>query len=245
MEVKEMKLIRVETVYQIAFLPRLFPINCYFVEEETGLSLIDAALPFCAKKILEAARKIDKPITNIVITHAHDDHIGALDAIKKELPDVPVYISNRDARLLEGDMALQKGERNTPIKVGVSKKIKTIPDILLQEGDQIGSLVAIAAPGHTPGSMAFLDTRNNALIVGDAFQTRGGVAVAGQIKWLFPFPVFGTWDAETALTSAQKLLEYKPTILATGHGQMIKDPLVQMQRAIEEAERNLTRKSLK
>jgi hypothetical protein len=57
--------------------------------------------------------------------------------------------------------------------------------------------------------------------------------------------VFGTWDAETALTSAQKLLEYKPTILATGHGQMIKDPLVQMQRAIEEAERNLTRKSLK
>lgn len=240
-----MQLIRVETIYQIAFLPRLFPINCYFVEEETGLTLIDAALPFCAKKILESARKIGKPITNIVITHAHDDHIGALDAIKQELPDVPVYISKRDARLLEGDLELQKGERNTPIKVGVSKQIKTIPDILLQEGDKIGSLVAIAAPGHTPGSMAFLDTRNDALIVGDAFQTRGGVAVAGQLKWLFPFPMFGTWDAEVSLTSAQKLLEYKPSILATGHGKMMKDPLPQMQRAIEDAERNLTRKSLK
>lgn len=240
-----MKLIRVGTVYQIAFSPHLFPINCYFVEEETGLTLIDAALPFCAMKILEAARKIGEPITNIVITHAHDDHIGALDAIKQELPDVTVYISKRDAHLLEGDMALQNGERNTPIKVGVSKKIKTIPDILLQEGDQIGSLLAIETPGHTPGSMAFLDTRNDALIVGDAFQTKGGVAVAGQIKWLFPFPVFGTWDAETALASAQKLLEYKPSILATGHGKMIKDPLLRMKLAIEEAERNLTRKSLK
>ncbi|PQZ56607.1 MULTISPECIES: MBL fold metallo-hydrolase [Bacillus] len=234
-----MQLIRVGTVHQIAFLPRLCPINCYFVEEETGLTLIDAALPFCAKKILESARKIGKPITNIVITHAHDDHVGALDAIKQELPNVSVYISERDARLLEGDLSLQKGERNTPIKVGVSRKIQTTPDFLLQEGDRIGSLVAIETPGHTPGSMAFLDTRNDALIVGDAFQTRGGVAVAGQLKWLFPFPVFGTWDANMALTSAQKLLEYKPTILATGHGKMIKDPLLHMQRAIEEAEGNL------
>ncbi|MCU5091558.1 MBL fold metallo-hydrolase [Bacillus toyonensis] len=239
-----MKLIKVGTVHQIAFLPRLFPINCYFVEEETGLTLIDAALPFCAKKILEAARKLGKPITNIVITHAHDDHVGALDAIKQELPNVSVYISERDARLLEGDLSLQLGEPGTQVKVSVSKRIKTIPDILLQEGDQIGSLVAIAAPGHTPGSMAFLDTRNDALIVGDAFQTREGVAVAGQLMWLFPFPMFGTWDAEVSLKSAQKLLEYKPSILATGHGKMIKNPLVQMQRAIEEAERNLTRKSL-
>lgn len=244
MEVKGMKLIKAETVHQIAFFPHLFPINCYFVEEDAGLTLIDAALSFCGKKILESARKIGKPITNIIITHAHDDHIGALDIIKKELPDIPVYISNRDARLLEGNMALQNGERNTPIKVGVSKKIKTIPDILLQEGGRIGSLLAIATPGHTPGSMAFLDTRNDALVVGDVFQTRGGVAVAGQIKWLFPFPVFGTWDAETALASAQKLLEYKPSILATGHGKMIKDPLLRMKLAIEEAERNLMRKSL-
>ncbi len=37
------------------------------LRKKHGLTLIDAALPFCAKKILEAARKIGKPITNIVI----------------------------------------------------------------------------------------------------------------------------------------------------------------------------------
>ena len=40
-------------------------------------------------------------------------------------------------------------------------------------------------PGHTPGSMSFLDIRNKALIVGDAFQTRGGTAVSGQMKFWF------------------------------------------------------------
>ncbi len=40
--------------------------------------------PFCEKKILESARKIGKPITNSVITHVHDDHIGELITIKQD-----------------------------------------------------------------------------------------------------------------------------------------------------------------
>ncbi|MBL1705549.1 MBL fold metallo-hydrolase, partial [Klebsiella pneumoniae] len=86
---------------------------------------------------------------NIVLTHAHDDHIGALDALKEVLPHVPVYISKRDAKLLEGDTTLQKNEPNTSIKGGVPKKVKTAPDILLEDGDRVGSLLAIMTPGHT------------------------------------------------------------------------------------------------
>ena len=121
----------------IVILPRVFPVNCYFVEEEDGLTLIDAALPYSAKGILQAAEKIGKPITKIVLTHAHDDHIGALDALKEVIPHVPVYISKRDAKLLEGDTTLQKDEPNTPIKGGVPKKIKTVPDVLLEDGDRV------------------------------------------------------------------------------------------------------------
>lgn len=126
----------------MSFLPRAFPVNCYFVEEEDGLTLIDAALPYSAKGILQAAEKIGKPITKIVLTHAHDDHIGALDALKEVLPHVPVYISKRDAKLLEGDTTLQKDEPNIPIKGGVPKS-KTVPDVLLEDGDRVESLLAI------------------------------------------------------------------------------------------------------
>jgi glyoxylase-like metal-dependent hydrolase (beta-lactamase superfamily II) len=55
--------------------------------EEKSLTLIDIAMPNNEADILKAAHEIGKPITRIVLTHAHGDHIGALDALKKQLPD--------------------------------------------------------------------------------------------------------------------------------------------------------------
>ncbi|MDO3676424.1 MBL fold metallo-hydrolase [Paenibacillus ehimensis] len=227
------------TVYQLTFMPRLFPVNCYFVEEDDGLTLIDAALPYSAKGILQAANTIGKPIARIVLTHAHDDHVGALDKLKQALPGVPVHISARDARLLTGDVTLDPGEPDAPVRGGVPKNVRTRADVLLQDGDRVGSLLAVAAPGHTPGSMAFLDTRNRALIAGDAFQTRGGIAVSGQVRPWFPFPAMATWSKELALESARKLREHRPSLLAVGHGSMLGEPGKAIDRAIADAERNL------
>lgn len=234
-----MRLTHEKTVYQLSFLPRAFPVNCYFVEEEDHLTLIDAALPYSTKSILETAEKIGKSIEHIVLTHAHDDHVGALDALKEALPNAKVYISKRDARLLQGDKTLEEEDFGMPIKGGVPKNIKTNPDVLLQDGDRIGSLLAIATPGHTPGSMSFLDTRNRALIAGDALQTRGGTAIAGQMKFWFPFPAMATWSKEIALQSTEKLMSYEPSLLAVGHGKMLFDPVKDMEKAIVEAKQNL------
>lgn len=227
------------TVYQLTFLPRLFPVNCYLVEEDNGLTLIDAALPYSASRIAQTARHIGKPIARIVLTHAHDDHIGSLDTLKRMLPDVPVYISDRDVRLMDGDLTLDPNEPNTPIRGGIPKKLQTRADVLLRDGDRLGSLLAVAAPGHTPGSMAFLDMRNGAFIVGDAMQTRGGMAIAGQVRPMFPFPAWGTWNKHVALESARKLRLYDPVLLAAGHGPMLIRPGEAIDRAITEAEHHL------
>lgn len=226
-----------KTVYQLTFLPRFFPVNCYLVEEEDGLTLIDAALPYSKNAILHAAERIGKPIARIVLTHAHSDHIGALDALCEALPGVPLLISARDAKLLAGDVSLEPGEPDAPIRGGVPKpgQVKKKPDRLIADGDRIGSLLAVAAPGHTPGMTAFLDTRHRALIAGDAFQVRGGIAVSGKLQPLFPFPAMATWHRETALESARKLRALQPSLLAVGHGRMLRDPLPAMDRAIEEA----------
>ena len=236
-----MRTVREKTVYQLTFLPRLFPVNCYLVEEEDSLTLVDAALPSSAKAILTAMRAIGKPIARIVLTHAHSDHVGALDALKRALPDAAVCISGRDARLLEGDVTLDADEPDTPIRGGIPKALATRADVLLKEGDRIGPLLAVAAPGHTPGSMAFLDTRCGALIAGDAFQTAGGIAVSGQLKPRFPFPALATWNREKALESARKLRALHPALLAAGHGNMVKEPGSAIDRAIAEAERFLER----
>lgn len=232
-----MKTTQIGFLHQVAFMPNFFPVNCYLVEEEHELTLIDAALAFSVKGILGAAERIGKPITRIVLTHAHGDHVGALDGLKKALPQAKVYISRRDAKLLAGSKELEPGEGQSPIKGDVPKAIQTQPDVLLEDGDRIGSLQAVAAPGHTPGSMAFLDLRSRALIAGDAFQVRGGVAVSGLMKLWFPFPAMATWNREVSLESARKLRGLTPTVLAVGHGAMIEQPLAVIDRAIAEAAR--------
>ncbi|NKE06977.1 MBL fold metallo-hydrolase [Mesobacillus selenatarsenatis] len=235
-----MRVIKEGYLYQLTFMPRVFPVNCYFIEEEDGLTLIDAALPNSAKAILQAAEKIGKEIKRIVLTHAHGDHIGALDELKAKL-DVPVYISARDSRLLAGDTSLDSTEPQTPIRGGIPKNIKTRPDILMKEGDEIGSLRAISTPGHTPGSMSFIDQRTNILIAGDAFQTRGGTAVSGvTIPW-FPFPAMATWNKDTALQSARKIMELKPALLAVGHGELLRNPAAYIEKAIHKAEEAFTK----
>ncbi|WP_369435948.1 MBL fold metallo-hydrolase [Lysinibacillus fusiformis] len=231
-----MKITKIGTVFQLSFMPRLFPVNCYFIEEENGLTLIDAALPYSAKSIIAAAKDIGKPITRIIITHAHNDHIGALDTLKELLPESQVYISSRDALLLEGNSILLQNEKNVPIRGGLPKNIATKPDVLLEEGDCVGSLEVIATPGHTPGSISLFDTRNRSLIAGDALITRGKLVVSGMMNPLFPFPALATWDKCTALESAKKLSDYKPNLLAVGHGKMLEQPQKLLDRAIAQAE---------
>jgi glyoxylase-like metal-dependent hydrolase (beta-lactamase superfamily II) len=234
-----MRLIKNGYLYQVTFMPKVFPVNCYLVEEEEGLTLIDAALGFCAKGILQAAERIGKPITKILLTHAHEDHVGALDAIKDRLPEIPVYISKRDHRLMNGDRSLDANEDSSPIKGGVPKNLKTRANVLLSEGDIVGSLAVIETPGHTPGSLSFLDMRTKAVIAGDAFQTRGGIAVAGDVKLWFPFPAFGTWSKGTAVASAKKLVSYNPKLLAVGHGEMLENPIGVMEQAITHLEKKI------
>lgn len=234
-----MRMTKKGPVYQLTFMPRFFPVNCYVVDEENELTLVDAALGLNAKQILLSIKVMKKPLTQIVITHAHSDHIGALDAIKREWPDAIVSISARDARLLAGDTSLLPGEPDSPIKGGVPKNVKTQPDRLLEEGDRVGSLKVINTPGHTPGSISLVDTRNHFLLAGDAFQTRGGIAVSGTLKASFPFPAFATWNKRVALESGKKIRQLDPQLLAVGHGKMITKPLDAIDLAISESEKNL------
>ena len=116
---------------------------------------------------------------------------------------------------------------------------KTRPSRLVHEGDHVGSLEVIATPGHTPGHASFLDTRDRTLIAGDAFQTKGGIAVSGTFKLLFPLVAFATWHKPTCLESARKLRALEPSRLAVGHGRVLEQPLAAMDRAIKQAASSL------
>jgi glyoxylase-like metal-dependent hydrolase (beta-lactamase superfamily II) len=220
---------------QLTTLPRVFPVNYYLVREDDGFTLVDTGIRG-AKDILAAAARLGAPIRRIALTHAHADHVGGLDALHAALPDAEVLITARDARPLRGDRSLDPGEPGGKLRGGW-KTCAAKPTRLLAIGDRVGSLEVVAAAGHTPGHVAFLDTRDRALIAGDAFQTRGGIAVSGVVRPLFPFPAMGTWHGPTALASARELRALDPSLLVVGHGSAIASPVAAMDQAIAAAAR--------
>jgi glyoxylase-like metal-dependent hydrolase (beta-lactamase superfamily II) len=206
-------------------------VNAYLVPEEDGFTLIDAMLPRTHKKILAAAEALGAPISRIALTHAHGDHIGALDALVDALPGVEVRISARDARLLEKDKSLDPDEPQVKLRGGIPGA-RTRPTATLAAGDRVGSLEVHAAPGHTPGQVAFLDPRDGTLYCADAYSTLGGVATTAKANWRFPLPALATWHKPTALASAKALRTLDPARLAPGHGPVVEAPGAAMDRAI-------------
>jgi len=209
-------------------------VNCYFVVEEDSLTLIDAGLPGNADKFTAIAHQIGKPITRITLTHPHSDHIGSFDDICAQWPDAEIAVSARTADFLAGKLELLPDEPQAKLK-GQYVASMTKPTRILHPGDQLGSLTVVDSSGHTPGHTAFLDERDRTLIAGDSFQTKAGLAVAGTVRWLFPFPAFATWHKPTALESARRLHALNPSRLAVGHGIVLEDPADAMAVAIEEA----------
>jgi len=211
--------------------------NVYLVREEDGLTVIDTSLMGSAGAIQSAAADLGQPIRRIVLTHAHSDHYGSLDALHGAVPDAEVLVSARDARLLRGDRSPEPGEPRGRLFPGFFfPPAKTRPTRTIDEGERVGSLEVIAAPGHTPGQLAFLDSRSRSLICGDAYLALGGLFVTTQPVLRFPLPaLLGTWHKPTAYETARKLRALDPERLATGHGPVLLRPAAEMDRAIAAA----------
>ncbi len=214
----------------------LFPMNCYLVQEDDGLTLVDSTTSSPADDVALIVKELGKELRRVALTHAHGDHVGGVAGVRLRFPGVEVSIGERDSRILAGDKTLLETEPQTKVK-GFFDKVDWKPDRLLKPGDRVGSLEVVASPGHTPGHLAFLDVRDRSLIAGDALQTRGGIAVSGVMKPLFPFPAMATWNKKTALASAALLRGLNPSLLAIGHGHAIREPAAAMDGAIEEARR--------
>jgi hydroxyacylglutathione hydrolase len=114
-------------------------------------------------EILSRLQKHGLTLRQIVVTHAHIDHVGGA-ALLKKVTGAPVFLNKHDLELL-GAMEMQAGWLGVPTPQVVP------PDASADDGTEVG-LAALPAevihtPGHTPGSICLLFPGQNLLLAGD------------------------------------------------------------------------------
>jgi glyoxylase-like metal-dependent hydrolase (beta-lactamase superfamily II) len=137
--------------------------NCSVVGDETSREAIVIDPGDDIDQVVGLLRKHDLTVKQIVITHAHIDHVGGAMKLR-QLTGAPILLNQNDNALLKMlDVQAAWLGMATPGKVEI--------DHSLADGDSVttGSLSAsvLHTPGHTEGSICLYFAPEKKLIAGD------------------------------------------------------------------------------
>jgi len=207
--------------------------NVFAIIGEEGWVLVDAALYGSATRIIDWARGHgpEEPPRAILLTHAHFDHVGALDTLVKRWK-APVYAHIEEIPYVTGERAYPPPDPSVggglmarmaglyprqPIALDTVSPLPPDGSLPMLPGWQW-----IHTPGHTAGHVSFFRAADRTLIVGDAFCTTKAesffAAVVTQKPELHGPPAYFTTDWDAARESVQRLAALDPMFMAPGHG---------------------------
>ena len=130
-----------------------FEENCYLVTDESaGVAVLVDPGDDGGEITAMAARRGVVP-SAVWLTHAHLDHIGAVSAVRRAWPGIPVHLHPADA------LVYTYAER-AAASYGLRFEQPEPPECELADGQllEIGSLrfAVMHVPGHAPGHVAFV-----------------------------------------------------------------------------------------
>jgi hydroxyacylglutathione hydrolase len=138
--------------------------NCYILHsEDRSCLIVDPGEE--GKKLIRILTEKKLVPTAIILTHAHFDHIGAVDDIRNHY-QIPVYVHKAEAKWL-GDPSLN-GSELFPVQ---SIRVREADHLFEREGQfEIGGFqfTLFETPGHSPGGVAFYFSEKGLVVAGDS-----------------------------------------------------------------------------
>jgi len=190
----------------------------YLIETPSGMILVDAGSRGWERRILSMLKESGRDdLRLIVITHAHLDHYGSADAVRRAT-GAPIAAHREDAAaMLKGETHLgsvrgwgRLVKWTMPVVERLLKPPSTDTDIFVDDGwrlDEFGlDAFVVHTPGHTPGSISVV-VEGGIVFAGDLVSARGWP----HAQWFYAtdWPEIGP--------SIKKLKKLEPVRVFTGH----------------------------
>ena len=175
---------------------RIGRVHAHLLDDGHGVTLIDALDKPDGRAILQELDRIGRQpsdLKHIILTHAHPTHVKGAAALK-QASGARVAAHPAEQEIIEGrapsghtTWAPQRPWVVLPQQYllnlsrvlwfnGIKVPLLTHPpveidDLIEEDGQQIGPVVAFHTPGHSPGSTSFYWPETETLFVGDAVVT--------------------------------------------------------------------------
>lgn len=130
-------------------------VSAYVLARGNEVAIVDTGVRGSSSTIEDALSALSfgwADVDHVIVTHAHGDHVGGLDAVLTLAPDSVGYAGSGDIDNL-----------------AVPRDI-----VSLDGGEEIFGLQIVNTPGHTPGHITAFDPGTGLLLAGDAMIVSDG-----------------------------------------------------------------------
>ena len=196
---------------------RGFMSNAGFVVTADSVVVFDAlGTPALGRAMIAAIRRVTPlPVTRVVVSHYHADHVYGLQAFKAEGAQIWAYRKG-EAYFTSGQAAERLAQRRADLFPWVDDATRVVPPDLWLDGDtdfrQGGLTFRLLWTGgaHSPEDLMMYVVEDRLLFCGD-------LVFAGRV------PFVGNADSKGWLTAMDRMLALDPAVVVPGHGGVSRD----------------------